>query len=96
LAEAKRLWDMEISGEPKLTTIHASMALSLRHSSDGADKIGMPLLAKAVELAERMELFTKPEKGDSKMSLGRVYTAWALFTWQTSVSQSVPYPIGLN
>lgn len=62
LAEAKRLWDIEIAGKPKLTTIHAALSLSVRYGADGADKIGVPLLTKALELADKMELFTRLER----------------------------------
>jgi hypothetical protein len=73
-------------GEPKLTTIHAATILSLRYAADGADKIGLPFILVALEIAEKMELFTRLEKGDTKMSLGRTFTAWTLFGWQAFVS----------
>ncbi|KAK3293676.1 uncharacterized protein B0H64DRAFT_364455 [Chaetomium fimeti] len=82
LAEAKRLWDIEANGEPRLTTIHAALSLTLRYGADGADKIGLPFMLKALELAEQMDLFTRTEKGDSKMSLARTFTAWAVFSYQ--------------
>lgn len=81
LAEAKRLWDIEVSSKPKLTMIHAAVTLCLRYGADGADKIGLPFLLKALELADRMELFTRPEKGNPKMRLARAFTAWSLFSY---------------
>jgi hypothetical protein len=42
-------------------------------------------MLKALELAEKMELFTKHEPLNSRMSLGRAFTAWALYSWQGSV-----------
>ena len=68
-----------------MTTIHAALALSVRYTTDGADKIGLPFVTKAVELADRMELFTRLEGGNSRMSRGRAFTAWALFCWQAFV-----------
>lgn len=82
LNEARRLWDLEVTGEPKLTTIQAAQILCMRYGSDGADKVGVPLTAKAVELGQQLELFTRVEKGDTRLSIGRAFTAWALFNWQ--------------
>ncbi|KAH6621622.1 hypothetical protein B0J18DRAFT_432974 [Chaetomium sp. MPI-SDFR-AT-0129] len=83
LAEAKRLWDIEVAlpGEHKLTTIHAAMSLTLRYGADGADKIGVPFMLKALEIAQEMELFTRVEMGDTKMSLARAFTAWSIFSY---------------
>jgi hypothetical protein len=61
--------------------MHAAVILTLRYGADGADKIGLQFLAKALELAGEMELFTRLEKGDSKMSLGRTFTAWSLYSY---------------
>ncbi len=77
-----------MSQKPKLTTIHAAMALSVRYTTDGADKIGLPFVTKAVELAERMELFTRLEEGNSRRSRGRAFTAWAVFCWQGFVAHT--------
>ncbi|KAK3898034.1 nitrogen assimilation transcription factor nirA [Staphylotrichum tortipilum] len=90
LAEAKRLWELEIADGPKLTIIHAALPLSLRYSADGADKIGLPFVMTALEMADNMGLFTKLEKGNSRMSFGRAFTAWALFTWQRFASRCEP------
>lgn len=81
LAEAKRMWDLEIMGKPKLTMVHAAMVLSLRYGSDGADVIGVGLINKAIEMADQLEMFTRPEKGDTKMSRARLFTAWSLWSW---------------
>jgi hypothetical protein len=58
----------------------------MRYGADGADKIGIPFLLRALELADEMELFTRAEKGDSKMSLARTYTAWILYSYQGLVN----------
>ncbi|KAL2148920.1 hypothetical protein VTH82DRAFT_1606 [Thermothelomyces myriococcoides] len=79
MAEARRLWDIETAGEPRLTTIHAALCLIVRYGADGSDKIAVPFVIKALELANRMELFTRREKGNSRMSIARAYTAWAVF-----------------
>lgn len=81
------MWDIEIGGEPKLTTIHAALVLTLRYGADGADKIGLQFLLKAMELAQEMELFTRLEKGDSRLSLCRAVTAWSVFSHYGFVPQ---------
>lgn len=77
---------MALPGEHKLTTIHAAMSLTLRYGADGADKIGVPFMLKALEIAQEMELFTRVEKGDTKMSLARAFTAWSIFSYHGFVS----------
>ncbi|KAK4233409.1 hypothetical protein C8A03DRAFT_38881 [Achaetomium macrosporum] len=86
LAEAKRLWDIEIAGEPKRTTIQAAMCLTMRYGTDGADKISVPFLVKAVELADKMEFFARRETEDSKMSIARAFTALVVFSYHGHVT----------
>lgn len=81
------MWDIEIGGEPKLTTIQAALILTLRYGADGADTIGLQFLLKAMELAQKMELFTRLEKGNSRLSLCRAFTAWSVFSHYGSVLQ---------
>lgn len=66
-------------------TIQAALILSMRYGADGADKIALPFLFKAFDLAQEMALFTGLEKGDTKMSLARTFTAWTLFSWLSYV-----------
>lgn len=71
--------------EPKLTTIWAALILSVRHGADGATKLAIPFVQTAADMAHRMGLFTREEKGDTKISIGRAFTAWCLFSWQSFV-----------
>ncbi|KAL1842456.1 hypothetical protein VTJ49DRAFT_5193 [Mycothermus thermophilus] len=83
LAEAKRLWDIEVDREqPRLTTIHAAVILCLRYGSDGADSVGIKFLVKALEFALKMGLFTRKETCETRGSLARAFTAWSLYAYQ--------------
>ncbi|KAK3308392.1 uncharacterized protein B0T15DRAFT_550448 [Chaetomium strumarium] len=86
MAEAKRLWDIGIAGEPKRTTIQAAMCLTMRYGTDGAGKISVPFLVKAVELADKMEFFARRETEDSKMSIARAFTALVVVSYQGHVT----------
>ncbi|KJZ73898.1 hypothetical protein HIM_06791 [Hirsutella minnesotensis 3608] len=82
MAECKRLWETEVDSS-QLTTIQTASILSLRHTADGADKLGMAYLRRAVTMAEGIELFTRREPKNSEMGLARAVTAWGLFSWQS-------------
>src|ERR1700735_653351 len=84
MAEARRLWDLEV-GRNKLTTIQAAAVMSLRHIADGTDKIGLSYIVQAVTMAEHMSLFTSNENEDTKSDIARAVTAWSLFSWQRFV-----------
>jgi hypothetical protein len=42
-------------------------------------------MLKALELADKMALFTRKETLNTRTSLGRAFTAWALYSWHGSV-----------
>ncbi|GAB1312659.1 Zn(2)-C6 fungal-type domain-containing protein [Madurella fahalii] len=88
MAEAKRAWKLEMTGKPKLTTIWAALVISLRYGADGADKLAIPFVQKASEMARELGLFTQQEKGDTKISIARAFTAWSLFSWQSMICYS--------
>lgn len=77
-------------GKPKLTTIWAALVISLRYGADGADKLGIPFIQKASEMAHEMGLFTQEEIGDTRASIARAFTAWSLFSWQSFVPPLEP------
>jgi hypothetical protein len=82
LAEAKRLWELEAT-EPCLTTIHAGVILNVFHNLSGLDAIGQVYRLNSVSLARRLRLFDEHIPGQSKrIRDGRLYTAWALFSWE--------------
>ncbi len=87
LAEAKRLWEMEISSSRvRMTTIQAAILLNLISLASAADAIGFTYTEKAIGMARRIRLFDSqaPEK-DTRRNNSRVFTAWALYNWQGQV-----------
>ncbi|KAI3578916.1 hypothetical protein IWW34DRAFT_805551 [Fusarium oxysporum f. sp. albedinis] len=79
LAEARRLWELEI-GNARLTTIQAAIVLSLVHDANGSDEVGRSYLTQAVAAAHAMHLFSTPTKNSDDLEYyARAFTAWALF-----------------
>lgn len=79
LAEARRLWELEI-GNARLTTIQAAIVLSLVHDANGSDEVGRSYLTQAVAAAHAMHLFSTPAKNSDDLEYyARAFTAWALF-----------------
>ena len=87
LAEAKRLWEMEISSSRvRMTTIQAAILLNLISLTNAADAIGFIYTEKAIEMARRIRLFgSQVTKQDTRRSNSREFTAWALYNWQWQV-----------
>jgi hypothetical protein len=83
LAEAKRLWALE-SGKSKLTTLHAAMVLHIIYTMNGMDQVGISYLLQSVRLAQNLKLFA-PEQTEGRTRTARVFTAWALYRWQSWV-----------
>ncbi|KAK2689412.1 hypothetical protein QWA68_011946 [Fusarium oxysporum] len=82
LAEARRLWELEI-GNARLTTIQAAIVLSLVHDANGSDEVGRSYLTQAVAAAHAMHLFSTPTKNSDDLEYyARAFTAWALFGLQ--------------
>ncbi|KAH6953645.1 hypothetical protein DER45DRAFT_576136 [Fusarium avenaceum] len=81
LAEAKRLWELE-SGKSKLTTLHAAMVLHIIYTINGMDQIGISYLLQSIQLAQDLKLFA-PEQTEGRTRTARVFTAWALYRWQS-------------
>lgn len=81
LAEAKRLWELE-SGKCKLTTLHAAMVLHVIYTMNGMDQVGISYLLQSVQLAQHLKLFA-PEQTEGRTKTSRVFTAWALYRWQS-------------
>lgn len=85
-AEARRLWDAEsLAGKSKITTIQAALILSYNTTNNGLDEIGSAYTRRACEMSEDLDLFGPDRYGRGTiMEKGRVFTAWALFSWQAS------------
>ncbi|KAF5973738.1 hypothetical protein FBULB1_8122 [Fusarium bulbicola] len=82
LAEARRLWEMEI-GNARLTTIQAAIVLSIVHDANGSDEVGRSYLTQAVAAAHAIHLFSTPTtNSDDAEHNARAFTAWALFGLQ--------------
>jgi hypothetical protein len=84
LAEAKRLWELELAeAKPKLTTVHAGLLLNLVYNVNGHDKIGWTFTLRAVAIAHELALFhPSPDIKNKRLREGRDFTAWAIFSWQ--------------
>ncbi|KAI0902092.1 hypothetical protein F4806DRAFT_490565 [Annulohypoxylon nitens] len=84
LAEAKRLWEIESGVVPaKLTTIQASIVLSIVATTTAMDKVGTSYLLQAMAMATNLHLFTDTcGTRDGENRRARAFTAWGLFCWQ--------------
>jgi hypothetical protein len=84
LAEARRLWELELSTEPmRITTLQAAVVLSLVHDANSSDKIGLTYLKQAIQAGHKICLFSQPAPSlDVQEQHVRVVTAWCLFGLQ--------------
>lgn len=88
VAEAKRLWEIE-SQLVRLTTIQTGMLFNVFYNLCGLDEIGQPYRIQSINLAHKMRLYDGPVSGQSKrIRAGKLYTAWALYNWETLVGFS--------
>jgi hypothetical protein len=83
LVEVKRLWELD-SGKVKLTNLHAAMVLHVIYTIDGMDQIGVSYLLQSVQLSQSLKLFAS-EQEEGRTRTARVFTAWALYRWQSWV-----------
>jgi hypothetical protein len=96
LAEAKRLWELELM-QSKLTTIQAALFLNGSYNLDGVDAVGWRYASQAIAMADKLHLFAAPPSGTSeKMRIAREFTAWTLFCWQGYVLLRVRRNCRLN
>ncbi|KAK8877777.1 C6 transcription factor [Apiospora arundinis] len=92
LAEAKRLWELE-AAEPRLTTIQAGIFFNVFHNLCGLDEIGQAYRIHAINLANELGFYDGPIKApNEKLRHGRIYTAWALYSWEALVGFSFMIP----
>ena len=83
LAEARRLWDLEMKGKPRVTVIQAALVLSLTYVFNSLDGLSTFFLEQAITMGERMHLFEANNcEQDPKMAKARLFTAWKIFSWQ--------------
>ncbi|RYO09559.1 hypothetical protein AA0119_g978 [Alternaria tenuissima] len=84
LAEARRLWELQKSQQLyNLTSAQAATILGRIYFANGMDEMGWTTWTYALELADRLELFTKvAEYGTEKDRVSRTLTAWGIFSQQ--------------
>lgn len=84
LAEARRLWELQKSQQLyNLTSAQAATILGRIYFANGMDEMGWITWTYALELADRLELFTKvAEYGTEKDRVSGTLTAWGIFSQQ--------------
>ncbi|SCO87699.1 uncharacterized protein FRV6_11826 [Fusarium oxysporum] len=83
-AETKRLWELEM-GESKLTTLQAALVMNSIYNMDGLDQIGNVYLVQAAKIAHNLNLFSPTASEHTEMAKARQFTAWGLFSWQSTI-----------
>lgn len=82
MAEAKRIWELE-AHVPRLTTIQAGIIFNVFHNLAGIDEIGQAYRIQSYALATKIGLFDGPiTDTDDRMRRGKIFTAWALYSWE--------------
>jgi hypothetical protein len=82
LAEAKRLWELELGAKKLLPTLQATLLINILFNMYVLDKIGRPYIIQAVAIAHELDLFVPSER--NKTSSGRNsrdFTRWCLYFW---------------
>jgi hypothetical protein len=60
------------------------MVLHIIYTVNGKDDVGISYLLQSVQMAQDLQIFT-PEKTKGTERIARVFTAWALYRWQSYV-----------
>lgn len=82
LAEAKRLWELETSRGPRLTTIQSGALLNIIYNMQSMDKLGMTYTLQAVAMAHSLKLFDELNPALSERTrTSYSFTAWSLYNW---------------
>ncbi|KAK0618837.1 hypothetical protein B0T14DRAFT_518107 [Immersiella caudata] len=79
LSEARRLWEEEIRGEPKLTTAMGGVLLNIEYNHNGMDSLGYHFMVQSVVICEHLGVF-KPEV-QQKFQSAKQRTMWEFFSW---------------
>jgi hypothetical protein len=58
------------------------MVLHIIHAFNGMDQVGVSYLLQSVQLAQDLKLFSS-EQMEGRTRTARVFTAWALYRWQS-------------
>lgn len=84
LAEAKRIWEVEMHNDGSITTVQAALIINLIYNLYAMDKVGMSYGIAAVQLADQLNLFAAHDDSPSMSEVqrhGYTYTAWSIFFW---------------
>jgi hypothetical protein len=60
------------------------MVLHIIYTINGMDQVGISYLFQSIHLAQNLKLFA-PEQTQGRTKTARVFTAWALYRWQSWV-----------
>jgi hypothetical protein len=83
MAEARRLWDLELAQKSSITTIQAALLLSFGTAINGMDQVAAVYLTQAIEMSRDLKLFGLDyDEKKGKMRKARTFTAWAVFSYQ--------------
>jgi hypothetical protein len=76
---------MELPGKSRIATIQAALILSYVTGINSLDKLGTMYLDQAVQMARNLDLFElSQEERDPDIEKARIFTAWAVFSWQAT------------
>lgn len=68
--------------DPKLTTLQATMVFNNVNNMNGVDKLGYYYNMQAVDMTNKLGLFSPAPALSRKEQNARNFTAWALYAWQ--------------
>ncbi|KAH8657914.1 putative C6 transcription factor [Xylariales sp. PMI_506] len=86
-AESRRLWDLQATGPPLITTLQAAIVLNLIRNMSSLDKLGRPFGVQAVTLAHELRLYDEPRADQSQRTRdGWAFTAWTLYNFESLVA----------
>lgn len=86
MAEAKRLWEIDISTGPTITTLQAALVMQLLLNISGMDKVGRMYGRQIIGLARDLGLFGYlTHIDDPRLLQAHQFMAWSLFCLQGCV-----------
>ncbi|SCO86144.1 uncharacterized protein FRV6_10271 [Fusarium oxysporum] len=83
MAEARRLWDIELCKGSSIPTIQAAMIISYTTTNNRTDQVGALYLDQALEMGRDLDLFCDRDSADPDLDKARIFAAWALYSWQS-------------
>ncbi|EOA91270.1 uncharacterized protein SETTUDRAFT_17962 [Exserohilum turcica Et28A] len=88
IGPSERLWELEsLPGKNTITNVQAAMIIAYHMSTNSLEQVGAVYAKRAREMGEKLDLFEPNYCGlGMNMNEARVFTAWALFSWQAMFS----------